>query len=82
MDSSRPRTWSAFTAFQWYPQRISFAVAKLTARLVLRGVKASYARGRITGDRTLVDFLLVVLRLDFFCVLCGIDLSFLLLGVS
>ena len=50
LDSSRPRTWSAFTAFQWYPQRISFAVAKLTARLVLRGVKASSARGRISPE--------------------------------
>ena len=41
-----PRTWSAFTPFQWFPQRLSFTVAKLTARMVIAGVKASARGGR------------------------------------
>ena len=48
------KTWSAFTPYQWYPQRISFAVAKLTARLVIAGVKSSSVQGRVRGDSNVV----------------------------
>jgi hypothetical protein len=39
--SHREHTWSAFTFSQMIPQRISFNVAKWTARAVLRGMSAS-----------------------------------------
>ena len=33
-----PYTWSAFTFTQYWPQRLSFAVAKHTAQMVIEGL--------------------------------------------
>jgi hypothetical protein len=40
--AEKEHTWSAFTFQQMVPQKISFAIAKWTARAVLRGLTASY----------------------------------------
>jgi hypothetical protein len=42
-----PKTWSAFTPYQWFPQCASFAVAKHTAALVIQGLKSSSVNGRL-----------------------------------
>jgi hypothetical protein len=39
--AEKPHTWSAFTFQQMIPQRISFAVAKFTARAVIKGLVRS-----------------------------------------
>ena len=39
--SEMPHTWSAFTFQQMFPQRISFAVAKYTAKAVICGLQSS-----------------------------------------
>jgi hypothetical protein len=39
--AEKQHTWSAFTFQQMYPQRISFAIAKLTARAVIQGLVRS-----------------------------------------
>jgi hypothetical protein len=39
--AEKQHTWSAFTFQQMYPQRISFAVAKFTARAVIQGLVRS-----------------------------------------
>ena len=40
--AEKEHTWSAFTFHQMVPQKISFAIAKWTARGVLRGLTSSY----------------------------------------
>ena len=34
-----PYTWSAFTFSQYWPQRLSFAIAKHTAEMVIEGLR-------------------------------------------
>ena len=41
VQSQQPHTWTAFTFGTFYVQVISFAVAKLTAQAVLRGLKSA-----------------------------------------
>ena len=40
--AEKEHTWSAFTFQQMVPMKISFAIAKCTARCVLRGLTSSY----------------------------------------
>jgi hypothetical protein len=34
-----PSTWTAFTYSQWWPQKVSFAIARMTAQMVIAGLR-------------------------------------------